>query len=388
MTTIGLMRFVSLPAVAAIALSLVGCVPNSTGDKSIAVTSSNTECRVAKVTAPAGAINFTVKNTGEKVTEFYILASDGLRVVGEVENIGPGTTRPLTILVEPGTYYTVCKPGMVGAGIGNAAFTVTETSTAAVLPAEIQAAVDTAGKNYASYVNNETQALLAGTQAFAAAYMVGNDDLARRLYPETRVHWERIETVAESFGDLDPKLDAREADLEPGSAWTGWHAIEKDLWPAKAESGFSAYSADKRNSLAQQLVTDTQELATRIPALTFTLTDLTNGAIGLLDEVATGKVTGEEEIWSETDLWDFQANVDGARVLYEGVRPILTAKNSALPAALDAEFAQLQKLLESHREGTGFVKYSQLTTNEVRALSDQVNALAEKLNTLTSEVLK
>jgi iron uptake system component EfeO len=371
-----------------LALSLTGCVPNSAGDKSIAVTSSNTECVVARATAAAGSVNFTVKNSGDKVTDFYILASDGLRVVGEVENIGPGITRPLTILAEPGTYYTVCKPGMVGAGIGNATFIVTQSSKGTVLPKDIQNAVDAAGKNYATYVNNEAQELLADTQAFAAAYSARNDDEARRLYPETRVHWERIETVAESFGDLDPKLDAREADLEAGAAWTGWHAIEKDLWPAKAESGFKGYSTEKRNSLASQLVTDTQDLAKRIPALTFTLTDLTNGAIGLLDEVAMGKVTGEEEIWSETDLWDFQANVDGARVLYDGVRPILVAKKSALPSALTSEFSDLQKLLDSHRRGSGFVKYSQLSAAQVRALSDQVNALAEKLNTLTSEVLK
>ena len=51
-----------------------------------------------------------------------------------------------------------------------------------------------------------------------------------------RVHWERIEPVAESFGDLDPKMDAREADLEEGQKWTGWHRIEKDLWPP-AKSG-------------------------------------------------------------------------------------------------------------------------------------------------------
>ena len=47
-------------------------------------------------------------------------------------------------------------------------------------------------------------------------YEAGDDDAARALYPDARVHWERIETVAESFGDLDPRMDAREADLEDG----------------------------------------------------------------------------------------------------------------------------------------------------------------------------
>ena len=67
------------------------------------------------------------------------------------------------------------------------------------------------------------------TAKFVTAYQAGKDDKARALYPVARMHWERIETVAESFGDLDPKLDLREADLEPGQKWTGWHRLEKNL---------------------------------------------------------------------------------------------------------------------------------------------------------------
>ena len=84
-------------------------------------------------------------------------------------------------------------------------------------------------------MQEQSDQLLAGTAAFVKAYKAGDDRAAKALYPEVRTHWERIETVAESFGDLDPKMDAREADLEPGQKWTGWHRIEKDLWPARAE---------------------------------------------------------------------------------------------------------------------------------------------------------
>ena len=63
---------------------------------------------------------------------------------------------------------------------------------------------------------------------------------------------------------------------------------------------------------------NTETLDEQIRKLTFTADQIANGSRGLLDEVATGKVTGEEEYWSRTDLWDFQANVDGARVGFEG----------------------------------------------------------------------
>lgn len=388
MTHPSIARLVALSSALPLLVGMTACVPNKAAAETISVVSTATECKVSSAQASAGAVNFTVKNSGDKTTEFYVLAGDGLRVVGEVENIGPGITRPLTILVEAGTYYTVCKPGMTGAGLGNAVFTVTPSESGVALPADVEAAVATAATNYASYVRNQTDSLVSGTASFVQAYSAGRLDEARALYAPTRVFWERIETVAESFGDLDPKLDAREADLEPGQEWTGWHAIEKDLWPQDAESSFVAYSVSKRQSLAQGLVADTASLARRVVGISFTLTDLTNGAIGLLDEVATGKVTGEEEIWSHTDLWDFQANVDGARVLFEGVRPILVAKKSELVDQLNTEFAALQRLLDGHKSGSGFVLYTELTPAQVRTLSDEVNALAEKLNLLTAEVLK
>jgi iron uptake system component EfeO len=282
----------------------------------------------------------------------------------------------------------VCKPGGTGAGIGNAAFTVTESDALIELSADTQALVDIAATNYASYVRNEIDQLTTGTQEFATAYVAGDFDAARALYAPTRMHWERVETVAESFGDLDPKLDLREADLEEGQEWTGWHAIEKDLWPQDAEPGFQPYDQAKRERLAGLLVTDTLTLQTNVQDLSFDLPQLTNGAIGLLDEVATGKVTGEEEIWSHTDLWDFQANVDGAAVLYAGVRDILVKKNPELTAQLDEEFALLQELLNAQRLGNGFTYYNNLTSAQIKALADQVNALAEPLNKLTAAVVK
>lgn len=378
---------ISTLAVATVALT--GCVANNpAGADAIAVESTSDACNVSKSSAPSGNIQFTVKNTGDKVTEFYVLAEDGLRVVGEVENIGPGLSRDLVITATPGSYYTVCKPGMVGSGVGNTAFTVTDSGKTTQVSADEAKFIETASANYAAYVRNEVDKLVEGTDAFAAAYVAGDFELARSLYAPTRVHWERVETVAESFGDLDPKLDLREADLEEGQEWTGWHAIEKDLWPADAGAGFTAYTAEKRAALAKQLVADTATLRKKVQDLSFDLAQLTNGAIGLLDEVATGKVTGEEEAWSHTDLWDFQANVDGAYVLYQGVRPLVSEKDAKLTKKLDTEFSKLQKLLDQHRVGDGFAYYTELSTAQVKALSNQVNALGEPLNQLTKTVLK
>ena len=224
------------------------------------------------------------------------------------------------------------------------------------------------------------------TKLFVEAYMAGDDDLARTLYPQARVHWERVETVAESFGDLDPKMDAREADLEEGQKWTGWHRMEKDLWPARAKD-YTPLTAAERKTYADDLLANTEVLHKRVEGLEFTVDGIANGAIGLMDEVASGKVTGEEEYWSRTDLWDFQANVDGARVAWEGLRDLLKRKNPSLDSQIETRFTGLQTLLDQQRVGDGFVTYDKLTKEQAKDLSDAVNALSEPLSKMAGAVL-
>jgi iron uptake system component EfeO len=380
-----------LTAALAGVLLTTGCTSNSptdpekvAGGGSITVESSDDACTLSATEAPAGSITFAVKNTGNDVTEFYIYAEDGETIVSEVENIGPGLTRELVAAMPTGTYVTACKPGMSGEGI-RADFTVTE-SDAEVVPAGDGELIEQATDRYQDYVYGQAEQLVDKTEAFAAAYSAGRDDEARELYPVARTHWERIETVAESFADLDPILDAREADLEPGQKWTGWHRIEKDLWPARAQ-GYVALKPAERTTLAAQLVADTEELESRIEELTFTVDQIANGSRGLMEEVATGKVTGEEEYWSRTDLWDFQANVDGAHEAFEALEPILARRDPELVETLDARFESLQGLLDAQRKGDGFVSYDQVPAAEIKALADAVNAVSEPLSRVGAVVL-
>ncbi len=374
-------------AAAAVPLVLAGCTDNTkttaAADGPIQVSSTASECKVSASTAPSGNLTFAVKNEGTEVTEFYLLAEDGLRILGEVENIGPGITRNLVVTAPAGKYNTACKPGMQGDGI-RASFEVTESGNKPSVDADFQKLLDTGTQQYAAYVKDQTEQLVTGTKAFADAFAAGDAAKARDLYAATRMHWERIEPVAESFGDLDPKLDAREADLEPGQEWTGWHRAEKDLFPP---TGYTAMTAAERTAISKQLVADTEDLATRTRTVELTADKLGNGAKELLDEVATGKVTGEEEIWSHTDLWDFQANVDGARIAFESLKPALEQKDAELSKSLDDKFAALQAELKKHAKGDGFTYYNELSPEQVQGLASLVDSLGEPLSKLTSAVV-
>ena len=348
------------------------------------VASSATSCEMTATKAPSGNVVFKVKNTGTEVTEFYFYAADGLRIVGEIENVGPGISRDLVVRAAPGKYVAACKPGMTGKGI-RTAFTVTDSGKDDGIQGVDQTAIDTATSQYAAYVRDQAQQLVGKTKAFTTAYQAGQDDRARALFPQARVFWERIETVAESFGDLDPKTDLREADLTPGQKWTGWHRIEKDLWPPA--SGYTPLTTAERTTYAEDLTGNITTLDRRVQTLKYTVDQIGNGSKGLLDEVASGKITGEEDIWSHTDLYDFQANVDGARVGFEGLKPLLALKDKALATRIETEFTALQKQLDRYRRGKdGFVFYDQVSDAQRKQLSDAVNALAEPLSKMTGAI--
>jgi iron uptake system component EfeO len=371
---------------------LVACTSTTTDSRGaggaggpISVTSSDHGCEVSASSAPAGNLTFDVTNAGSKVTEFYLYSADGKRIVGEVENIGPGLQGKLIVTATEGSYQTSCRPGMAGQGI-RADFSVTKPAAGARAPSEDAVLISRAQNRYRAYVQQQADRLLAGTRQFVGAYEAGRDDRARALYPVVRSHYEAIETVAESFGDLDPELDAREADLSPGQTWTGWHRIEKDLWPQRDPSYHPLSSAGRRLH-GQKLLADTETLQQRISRLTFTTDQIANGSSGLMEEVATSKVTGEEEYWSHTDLWDFAANVKGARVAFEDVKPILEQRDPALARELSRRFEEIDRLLARQRSGSGYRLYTELGQTEVRRLSDAVNALSEPLSHLTAAVL-
>ena len=136
------------------------------------------------------------------------------------------------------------------------------------------------------------------------------------------------------------------------------------------------------------MVANTKELATRAQGLEFTADKLANGAKELLDEVATGKVTGEEETFSHTDLWDFQANLEGAKIAYEDLAPLLKGNDDALDGQLKQNFASLQQQLDAYRVGDGFKYYDQLSQEQVQQLAAGVDALSEPLSQLTAAVVK
>lgn len=404
-------RLIPALAVAGVgALVLSGCVAKTDLAASDALTVSSTAsgCDVSGDSATSGTLTFDVRNDGEEVTEFYLLADDGLRIVGEVENIAPGASRTLTVVAQPGDYYTLCKPGMVGDGVGKAAFAV--SGDAIELSGEDAEQKQQAVDLYAAFVKDQVGQLVPAVADFVDAYESGDDQTARTAFPAVRAYYERIEPVAEALGDLDPRIDYREVDaVAEGLDWTGFHRIEKDLWVPAADAlnadgetpawqDWAPSTADERAAFGDQLIADVQELYDYVHSGQFQesldaqgIAGISNGAIALLDEVATGKIQGEEDWWSGTDLSDFAANVEGSKMAFSLVRDFAVAQGDegeSLAEEIDGGYADLETALAQYGSlEAGFVVYTDLTDDDKRELTDLINALAEPLAQLTNTVL-
>jgi iron uptake system component EfeO len=340
----------------------------------IAVTATDTACDVATTDLPAGTATFAVTNNGTKVTEFYVYAP-GDRIMGEVENIVPGLTRDLIVELPAGTYETACKPGMVGKGVRGPLKVTGEAK-----PLTDNAKLAEATASYQRYVRSQTDALVEKTQEFVDAVKAGDIEKAKALFPVARTYWERIEPVAEIFGDLDPKIDGREEVIEEGMEFTGYHRLEKDLWVAKdvSESG----------PIADRLMADVKLIVEKANNEKLSPLQLGNGAKELLDEVATGKITGEEDRYSHTDLWDFAANLDGSKAAIAALRPVLEERDPELVKALDENFAKVEETLAKHRAGDGWKLHNELSKAELKELSDVINALAEPVSKVSAVVAR
>lgn len=227
---------------------------------------------------------------------------------------------------------------------------------------------------YKIYVIGQVQDLVASTGQFVDAVKAGRLDEAALLYPAARQPWERVEPIAELFSDLDAALDARaddfkDAEADPG--FSGWHRLEYAI--------FELQDLDGTAPIADKLLADTLELQQRIVALPLEPKPVVGGPAVLVEEVAATKISGEENRYSGTDLWDFRANIDGSQKIIELFRPLIERAAPELLAEVDANFATIDQYLAKYERGDGWAHYDEVIESDRNTLKGAISALAEHL---------
>jgi iron uptake system component EfeO len=366
---------IAAAALGLLALFVAACGGSSdkapAGSKEMTFTLTDAGCDPHNANAPAGPINFQVENGGTgSVTELEVL--DGETILGERENITEGLNGSFSLTLEEGEYTIRCNGGTEEDG------TLKVTGE---LKTKASPEVEKAIADYRQYLETNTTELTAKTKPFVAAVIAGEIDKAKQLYPEARINYERVEPVAESFGDLDPRIDARENDVAK-SEFGGFHRIEKALWEEENLKGMKP--------VAEELMANVEELETKVKGVKLQAVQIANGANELLTEVSTSKITGEEERYSHIDLVDFKANVEGSEDAFVTIKPLMAKNDPKLVKEIEKDFAAVYAALEPYEteKWPGFVLYEELTKADTRKLAQTIDTLAENLSLVPAEIAK
>ena len=231
---------------------------------------------------------------------------------------------------------------------------------------------------YQAYAVDEATTMIAATMTFTDAVRAGDVQAAKAAYASSRYHWETIEPIAGLVSDVDRAVDSRVDDFASvhDPAFTGWHRLEFILWK---DGRIDA----RARALATRLDHDLAPLPKLIEGLKMTPKDVALGAAGLIEEVSEGKITGEEDRYSHTDLYDLAGNVNGSFRAFQSYEPALVEVDKPLEVSIEQGFLDSKALLGHYQRADGsYASFLELTTKHTQRLQATLATLSEDLSTV------
>jgi iron uptake system component EfeO len=251
---------------------------------------------------------------------------------------------------------------------------------AAPQPAAPSSLVQQSVASYKKYVVDQAAEMVARTRAFTDAVRARDLAAAQAAYAPSREPWERIEPIAGLVEEIDGKVDARVDDFAgvDDPKFTGWHRLEYILFQLQTTDGAAQY--------AGQLDADLASLQTQLSTLDLPPVEVAVGGSELIEEVSLGKITGEEDRYSKTDLWDFNANVEGSQAVVDALTPALQQANPELLTDINTRFDELNATLAPLRRGNGWVVYCLRDDKFPSPRCPGVTVPPETVNTLKAQL--
>ncbi len=365
-------------------------VSNGAAQVTLSLVNDGTDkCTLDHTSAAAGPVTFTVTNVSSTAITEVELLSD-LKIVREKENLAPGLpASSFTVTLDGGSYTVYCP----GGNPENQVFTV--TGQAAATPTGSTAQLLSEGtQQYAEWVTTQAEAMRTAISALKQAVDSGDVTAARAAYVKARPFYEKIESDVEGFvlpgfkvsdnhGNLDYLIDMRASSLDDKVGWSGFHAVERDLFQ-------SGKITDRTKKYAADLEANVGKLIDLVKTLEYKPEDLANGAASLLEEVQANKITGEEEQFSHIDLVDFASNVEGAKQAFANLQPGLDKIDPTLTAQIVTQFKSIDTALEKYRDPSapgGYLSWTKENrTKYAKGLSQAVLALQQPLQKIAEKV--
>ena len=247
---------------------------------------------------------------------------------------------------------------------------------------------DNAATEYKAYAVGQIDELQRVVKVFTDAVRANDLKAAQDAFAPSRMPWERIEPLAGLVEEIDGKVDARVDDFAgvDDPEFTGWHRLEFLLFEKNTTEGGAPF--------ADQLDKDVATLKEQFATVEVKPIDVANGAAELIEEVSEGKITGEEDRYSKTDLWDFDANLQGSQAAIDKLKPALEQADPALLGKINDGISQVFGTMAPLRRGDGWVLFCPekpefpsplcpevtVTPQVVDALKAQLAGLSENLS--------
>ncbi|MHC3472711.1 EfeM/EfeO family lipoprotein [Streptomyces sp. 7R007] len=324
-------------------------------------------------TRPVSGVQvFDLRNTSDGAAEVYLEDPRSQAVYGEVEDVGPGTTRQLTVRLGKGAYAFKCVPDdadavtgptvRVAAGrAGPAAAPVTEHD---LIPPSLA---------YQKWVGGGLAEVVRLTARLRDAIDRGDLAAARSAWLPAHLEYERLGAAYDAFGDADGQINATDAGLPDGvrdKGFTGFHRVEYGLWHGESATSLKAPAAalvkavtGLRDSWAQTRM-DPAQLGLR--------------AHEILENTVQFELTGRTDYGSGSNLATARANLDGTRQVLSRLRPLLTGRYAGLPG-LNREVDRAAHTLDGLRHDGAWPPLDRLSRTRREDVNAVLGDLVERL---------
>lgn len=324
----------------------------------------------------AGLQVFDVHNSATEAAEVYLTDGSGA-LLGEVDGLAPGTTRPIEVSLGRGSYAFRClvedtdavtgRTVRISEGRAEGGPAVRPVNQHDVIPPTLA---------YQKWVSGGFGDVVRKADTLRAAVDDGDLSAARTAWLPAHLAFSRLGGAYGAFGDLGGAVDGTDAGL-PGGAravhsadFTGFHRVEYGLWhgePAKSLRG-----------PADQLAKDIRALRAEWADTRMDPLDTGLRAHEITEDSIQSDLTGRSDFGSGTSLATARAGLDGTAELLKVLRPLLASRDPQLPL-IDSKLATARQDLDALRKHGGWRAPGTLTRAERQRINGDFGDLAEQL---------
>jgi iron uptake system EfeUOB component EfeO/EfeM len=372
-------RLLAAAAGVAVAAAITACSssPPPRSSSATVISFNDASCGSAWQLASPGWHTFEITSRAENGAEVDLTNPANGAVYDELENIGPGTTAPMSLDVGSGRYAFLCQVEDFDAVTGP---TVTVRGHAAgaraILPVTSNDLYPLA-KDYAKYTEAGLRVLAKQATTLAADVRAGKLAAAKRDWLTAHLQYETLGAAYDAFGNFDDEIDGRADAVGVSSPeWTGFYRLEYGLWHGQ--------SARELSSVADALNTDVHKLLASWPSQQIPLIDIGLRTHEILENALEFQLTGHDDYGSGTTLATTLANIQGTRYLLSLLHPLLASRYPQLPEVYTG-LNHLQSLIEKGRRPDGsWVPVSALPTLTREAINAACAQVLQELAPIAS----